>query len=177
MCDKRKVNGLANYWIIKWAQVLIHIQRVIQPPLWSIGQSSWLQIQRSGFDFLRYQIFWEVVGPPSLVSTIEELLGRKSGGSGLVSREYGCRDPSSLPRGTLYPQKFGTLTSPTSGGHSVGIVRSWTQTTEFVTTCNHQRQARLGEVLAVCNPSCRIEGYLCAWWVTRDKRESSCGQL
>jgi hypothetical protein len=24
--------------------------------------SSWLQIQRSGFDFGRYQIFWEVVG-------------------------------------------------------------------------------------------------------------------
>jgi hypothetical protein len=25
--------------------------------LWSSGQSSWLQIQRSGFDFRRYQIF------------------------------------------------------------------------------------------------------------------------
>jgi hypothetical protein len=28
------------------------------------------------------------------VSTIEELLGRKSSGSGLESREYGQRDPS-----------------------------------------------------------------------------------
>jgi hypothetical protein len=50
-------------------------------PLWSSGQSSWLQIQRSGFDFRGYQIFWEVVGlergPLSLVSTIEELLKRK----------------------------------------------------------------------------------------------------
>jgi hypothetical protein len=27
------------------------------PPLWSSGQSSWLQIQRSGFDSRRYQIF------------------------------------------------------------------------------------------------------------------------
>jgi hypothetical protein len=27
------------------------------PPLWSSGQSSWLQIQRSGFDFKHYQIF------------------------------------------------------------------------------------------------------------------------
>jgi hypothetical protein len=49
------------------------------PPLWSSGQSSWLQIQTSGFD--SYQIFWEVVclerGPLSLVSTTEELLGRK----------------------------------------------------------------------------------------------------
>jgi hypothetical protein len=33
-------------------------------------------------------------GPLSLVSTIEELLGRKSSGSGLESREYGRRDPS-----------------------------------------------------------------------------------
>jgi hypothetical protein len=35
------------------------------------------------------------------------------------------------PRGTLYPQKL-ALTSPTSGGLSVGIVHSRTQTTEFV---------------------------------------------
>jgi hypothetical protein len=50
-------------------------------PLWSNGQSSWLQIKWSGFDSRRYQIFWEVVGlergPLSLVSTIEELLERK----------------------------------------------------------------------------------------------------
>jgi hypothetical protein len=65
-----------------------------------------------GFDSRRYQIFWEVVllerGPHSLVSTIEELLGRKSCGFDLESREYGRRDPSRWPRGTLYPQKVGT---------------------------------------------------------------------
>jgi hypothetical protein len=48
--------------------------------LWSSGQSSWLQIQRSAFDSRRYQIFWEVMGlergPLSLVSTAEELLER-----------------------------------------------------------------------------------------------------
>jgi hypothetical protein len=33
-------------------------------------------------------------GPLSLMSTIEELLGTKSSGSGLKSREYGRRDPS-----------------------------------------------------------------------------------
>jgi hypothetical protein len=33
-------------------------------------------------------------GPLSLVSTIEELLERKSSGSGLENREYGRRDPS-----------------------------------------------------------------------------------
>jgi hypothetical protein len=65
-----------------------------------------------GFDSRRYQISWEVVGlergPLSLVSTIEELLGRKSSGSGLEIREYCRRDPSRWPRGTLYPQKVGT---------------------------------------------------------------------
>jgi hypothetical protein len=47
-------------------------------------------------------------GPLSLVNTTEELLGRNSSGSGLESREYGRRDSSLWPRGTLYPQKVGT---------------------------------------------------------------------
>jgi hypothetical protein len=57
------------------------------PPLWSSGQSSWLQIRRPGFDSRHYQIFWkkkkgkQVVGlergPLSLMSTSEELLDRK----------------------------------------------------------------------------------------------------
>jgi hypothetical protein len=70
-------------------------------------------------------------GPLSLVSTSEELLGRKSSGSGLESREYGRRDPSRRPRGTLCPQKL-ALTSPTGGGRSVGIVRSRTQAMKFL---------------------------------------------
>jgi hypothetical protein len=49
---------------------------------------------------------------------------------GLESREYGRSDPSRWPRGTLYPQKL-ALTSPTSGGRSVGIVLSRTQATKF----------------------------------------------
>jgi hypothetical protein len=69
-------------------------------------------------------------GPLSLVSTTEELLGKKSNGSYVENREYGCRDPSHWPRGTLYPQNS-AVTSPTSGGRSVGIVRSRTQTMEF----------------------------------------------
>jgi hypothetical protein len=76
-------------------------------------------------DSRHYQIFWEVValerGPLSLVSKIEELLGRNSSGSGLEIREYGRGDPLRWPRDTLYPQKL-TLTSRTSGGLSVGIV-------------------------------------------------------
>jgi hypothetical protein len=103
-------------------------------PLWSSGQNSWLQIQRFGFDSRRYQIFWEVVdlerGPLSPVSTTEELLERKNSGSGLEDREYGRGDPLRWSCDTLYPQKL-ALTSPTSGGRSVGIVSSRTKATEF----------------------------------------------
>jgi hypothetical protein len=72
-------------------------------------------------------------GPLSLVSTIEELLERKSSGSGLESQEYDSRDPSHWPRDTIYPQKL-ALTSPTSSGRSIGIVRSRTLATEFFIT-------------------------------------------
>jgi hypothetical protein len=54
------------------------------------GKSSWLQIQRSGFNSRHYQIFWEVVGlergPLSLMSTIEELHEIESNDSGLEIR-------------------------------------------------------------------------------------------
>jgi hypothetical protein len=73
-------------------------------------------------------------GPLSLVSTIEELLGKKGSGCCLENREYCRRDPSRLPRGTLYPLKL-ELTS-TSGGNSVGIVRLWTKATEVVCLCS-----------------------------------------
>jgi hypothetical protein len=101
--------------------------------LWSSGQSSWLQIRRPGFDSRHYQkkkVMGLERGPLSLVSTTEQLLDRKSSGSCLENREYRRRDPSRWPRGTLYPQKL-VITSPTSGGRSVGIVRSRTQTKEF----------------------------------------------
>jgi hypothetical protein len=96
----------------------------IRPPPWSSGQSSWLQIQRSIPGATSF--FWEVVGlergPPSLVSTIEELLRWNISGSGLESREYYRGDPLRWPRDILYLQKL-VLTSPISGGRSVGIVR------------------------------------------------------
>jgi hypothetical protein len=53
----------------------------------------------------------------------ERLLSRKP-------RIYGRRYPSRWPRGTLYPHKL-AITSPKSGGRSVVIVRSRTQTMEF----------------------------------------------
>jgi hypothetical protein len=69
----------------------------------AVPTASWLQIQRSGFDSRSYQIFWEVVGLErgtlSFVITNEELLERKSSGSGLESRDYGLREPSRWPCG------------------------------------------------------------------------------
>jgi hypothetical protein len=63
--------------------------------------------------------FWEVVGlerdPPSLLSTTEEILSRKSSGFGLENREFGRGDPSGSPRYILYSQTL-ALTTPSSGG-------------------------------------------------------------
>jgi hypothetical protein len=97
--------------------------------------SSWVQIQRS---WVRFPVL------PDFQRNSESGTGstqpreynwgatwKKSSGSGLEIRDYGCRDPSRWPRGTLYPQKL-ALSSPTSGGHSVGIVRWRAQAKEFV---------------------------------------------
>jgi hypothetical protein len=57
-------------------------------------------VQRSGFDSRRYQIFREVVGLErdrlSLVNATDDLLGRKSGRSGLDNREYGRRGSAAM---------------------------------------------------------------------------------
>jgi hypothetical protein len=73
-----KGDVLCFMWGTNW--ICICYVEESRPPLWSSGQSSWLQIQRPGFDSRHYQIFWEAGlerGSLSLVSTIEELLGRK----------------------------------------------------------------------------------------------------
>jgi hypothetical protein len=72
--------------------------------------------------------------PLSLVSTIEELLERKSSGSGLERRDAVVGIRHAYYATTLYPQKL-ELISPTRGCRSVGIVCSRTQTTEFVLFC------------------------------------------
>jgi hypothetical protein len=64
-----------------WAAISVQTNSfiILYPwlPLWSSVQSSWLQIQRSGFHSRSYESFWVVVGlergPLSLVSTVEEL--------------------------------------------------------------------------------------------------------
>jgi hypothetical protein len=136
------------------------------PPPWSTGQSSWLQIQRPGFDSRHCQIFWEVVGlergPLSLANTTEELLGRKSNGSGQEIREYCRRDPSRWPPCGLYLQKL-AVTSPTSGGHWVGIVLSRTQVTEFVCLFVCHEMTRPPQYLSHCLQ------YLSAIWFQRGR--------
>jgi hypothetical protein len=49
--------------IIVWQVRAMHFHIIYRithtrSPLWSGGQSSWLQIQRSGFDSRRYQVFF-----------------------------------------------------------------------------------------------------------------------
>jgi hypothetical protein len=84
-------------------------------------------ISRGPVDSRRYQIFWEVVGleqgPLSLVNTIEELLERKSSGSGLDNREYGRAGYTKH----VYPQKLaltslGLYTSLAGQSHGVIII-------------------------------------------------------
>jgi hypothetical protein len=102
----------------------IGVTLTLSTPLCSSGQSSWLQIQRSGF-VSRYQIFWEVVGlerdPLILVSTIEELHERKSCGSGLENRDYGRKGSAALTTRHPYVRKSWHYLRPSSG-RSIGIV-------------------------------------------------------
>jgi hypothetical protein len=106
--------------------------------MWFRGQSSWLQIQRPGFDSQRYQIFWEVVGLKrgslSLVSITEELLERKSSGSGLENQGYSHRGSSALTTRHNSTGKFGTNFSDKQ--RSLGrIVSSRTKTTALLLSC------------------------------------------
>jgi hypothetical protein len=130
--------GKATYIILARFQTcfFIMIYETELPPLWSSGQSSWLQIRRPGFDSRHCQKKKAVGlerGPFSLVSTTEELLDRK-----VLARVWktestavGIRHADHLAPSILIKL---AVTSPTIGGRSVGIVRSRTQTMEFLCT-------------------------------------------
>jgi hypothetical protein len=69
--------------------------------------------------------------PLSLVIKIEGLLERKISGSGLENRDYGRKGSAALT--TWHPStRKRWLTSATSGGLSVGIVRSQTKAIELL---------------------------------------------
>jgi hypothetical protein len=99
-------------------------------------------------------------GPLSLVSTTEELIGRKSSGSGLENRDrsYGIRHAYHAT--PFYPQKL-ALTSATGGSRSVGIVHSRTKTTELLLLLRnlslievmiHTETFTTDVLLSVCGP-------------------------
>jgi hypothetical protein len=95
------------------SECLMRYRKIFPPPLWSSGQSFWLQIQRSRVRFLADSRFSE----------------KQRVWNGVNSASWG-QLRLRWPRGTLYPKKL-TLTPPTSGGRSVGIVHSRTSATEF----------------------------------------------
>jgi hypothetical protein len=83
-------------------------------------------------------------------------LEEKNSGSRLENREYGRRESSRSPHGTLYSQKF-SLTSPPSGGRSVGIVHLRTQATEFVVCLFHEpKSAVFFLVASVTGPTVHV---------------------
>jgi hypothetical protein len=96
-------------------------------PLWSSGQSSWIQIRRPGFDSRHYQkkVVGLERGPLSLVSTTEELFYRKVAAPvyKTVNTAVGIRHADHVASSI---RKKLAITSPTSGDRSVGIVRSRT---------------------------------------------------
>jgi hypothetical protein len=68
-------------------------------------------------------------GPLSLASTIEELLERKSSGSGLQNRDYGRRESAALA--TRYPS-IRKSWQATSGSRSVSTDQLRTKATELL---------------------------------------------
>jgi hypothetical protein len=74
------VVGKKTHAVFQLGQLIKSRVEEERPPLWSSGQSSWLQIRRSGFESRHYQkkkVVGLGRGPLSLVSTTEELLDRK----------------------------------------------------------------------------------------------------
>jgi hypothetical protein len=95
--------------------------------------TSWLQIRRPVFDSCHYQkkkLVGLERGPLSLVSTTEELFGKKVAAPVYKTENtaLGIRHGDHVAPSI---RKKLAITSTTSGGRSVGIIRSRTKTMEF----------------------------------------------
>jgi hypothetical protein len=105
----------------------------VRPPLWSSSQSSWLQIWRAGFRFPTLpekKVVGLKRGTLSLVSTTEELLDRKVAAPVYKTENTAVVIGHADHMAPSIRKKL-AITSPTSGGRSVGIVLLRTQTMEF----------------------------------------------
>jgi hypothetical protein len=78
-----------------WIEIINYTALLIDPLCGLVARVCGYRSRGPGFDSRHYQIFWQIVdmerGARSLVSTNEELLRRKSSGSGLEIRKYGSR--------------------------------------------------------------------------------------
>jgi hypothetical protein len=105
-------------------------------PLWSSGQSFWLQIQRSRFrfpalpDFLRSRVWNRVEVHSASWGQLRSYLNEKVPAPVQKTEINGSGNSLHWPRNTLYPQRS-ALTLPTSDGRSVSIVRLRTKATGF----------------------------------------------
>jgi hypothetical protein len=118
---------------LNYIYIYIYITKK-RPPLCYSGQSSWLQIRRSGFDSRRYQIFLSsgsVIGSTQPREYKWGATWTKSSDSGLETEIMAVGILRADHATPLYPQKL-ALTSPINGGRSVRIARSRTKATELL---------------------------------------------
>jgi hypothetical protein len=102
----------------------------ILSPLWSSGQSSWLQIQGSRFRFPALPDFLRNSGSGTGSTQPRQDNWGATWKESLENRINGRGDSLRWPRDTIDQLKL-ALTWPTSGGSSVGIVRWRTKAPEF----------------------------------------------
>jgi hypothetical protein len=115
--------------------IILFLILVSRPPLWSSGQSLWLQIQRSRVQFpaLADYLRSGVSGTGSTQPREDNCVDTRMKKQRIRSRKNEINDRGNSlrwPRITPYPQKL-ALTSPTCGGRSIGIVRLRTTVMEF----------------------------------------------